>query len=457
MHEHFSLIRDIFGARDYEARCALIEKHLDQIDEDFVDAFGMILEMEGFTPPEKLVLAYLCARTLSHVSCLHAKRGGMQVAKRFAMHSLQAFQRAFYLPNKLGIEECAEMTTSHLEVLLAYAGELRGLGLEEGGWQAYWIADPIFAAIETPNTLLDLPVGKLLTAALTLEQVGMPEKARDAWQKAHEQAGSNRRFQQEKKLAEKLAVPPTEIPAPDVYAGDSKETAYRFTSQRVGIACVQQTRCPRCRGPLRYVSKALVGSASGKVYDKYTMECENNSRHPAVTIYKDASREPLLGHLASKLGPLPQLKEEEYKATPRSTRKVSYPSKKEKVIFNVVRAIITVLITAVASAVSALIAWELFHLLGLPSPYWQVLLGNIAGYASGFAVYFASQFIASLPAALKGRSVEPTPLRTGLLAILGMATGATTSILIGGWASGASLLVLLAIFWLMKKLYKGST
>lgn len=492
MNDRFSLIRDIFGAREYEARCALIERNLDQIDENFVDASNAILKMEGFSPPEKLVLAYLCARTLSHASSVHAKQGNMQDTRRVAALALQAFQRAFYLPNEIDVGECTDMTKSHLDVLLAYANELCELGLEEERWQAYWIADPIFEAVETLKHISLLPEGqrivasmfgqlgeqerakkarqgaqkqeiddktfrpvsRLLRAAFTLEQVGMQERAEKARRMAREHATDDRTFQREQKLAETLAAPPTQVPAPDVYAGDSTDTAYRFTSLQVAMTCLQQTRCPQCNGPLQIASKDQIGSEGGKVYEKFKLICKDNPRHPAVTVYIDVSLEPFMGPVAPKLGPILSRAGKERAQEPRSTRKVSYPAKREKRVFAIIQTIITILLIVGVSTVSALIAWGGFSLLGLPSPFWRVLLGNIAGLAVGFVVYLVGQFLASLPAVLKNRQVKPTPLQTILLTLLGVAAGATIGVLVGSWAGGASLLILLAIFWVMNRLQK---
>lgn len=451
MYRQIPLIHEIFRTRDYDERCALIEAHLDEIDEEMVQAFHTLTNREDLAPAEQWMMANLCARTLSQVSIIHARRRNTRQADEFAEHSLEAFQQAFYMPGKLGLDDCKDMITSHLRLLLAFAGDLRAHGMEDRAWQAYWIADPIFAALDTISTIVDIPVAQLLEAAYLLEATGVPEVSEKLRKKARQQATSIAQFTREDELAKKLFTIPARLPDPDMYMGDTQETAIRFASQEVGVRCVQQTRCPRCHGPLRYESKALVGSVEGKVYDQYTLECEDNRRHPAVTLYKDVSKEPLMAGVAPELARLMQNVETEKKASRVAAPGVSTPSREAKRTHNLLNALFTIVLTVAISMLASLVAWGGFRLLGKIEGYWRVLAGNLGGSVAGFVVYMVVALPFGLLTAGKTRDGKPSGWGTGLAAVAGMAAGGYAGYYLAGLAGLVSLAVLLLLYLLLRR------
>jgi len=214
------LILELYQTNDYNTRLGLIEKNLKRIDDTFVEFFEKLIA--GIDEPQaKLALATFRATMLAEVTFVQAKKADVRTARRFAVHCLRAYQEGFRLFGELAGDH-GKRTRNCLEALLADTGEFRKLGLEEEGWQAYWLADPISAAIETAEQPRDIEAGKLLAAAWTLERAGMRDRAAAARDQAREKLGDEHAFKKEMAWTKKLAgALPEGLPPPDIYEGTS--------------------------------------------------------------------------------------------------------------------------------------------------------------------------------------------------------------------------------------------
>lgn len=295
------LLMELRKMGDYQERLFFIERNLEKFDDSLVKSLDEIVDGISSVNFLKCQQAGFRAITLAEIVFVYGKVGDIAAAKKFASHCLKAYQKALYLGGQLGVD-CSKETEELLTALLADAGEFRGFGLEEEAWQAYWIADPIYAAMDTHGE--SVTAGQLLSAAFILEQVGMVEGAARARQQAFSRIGDEDRFRQEKAMAEKVVgPPPTELPPPDIYDGLAIESALRFNSQAVGVRCLQQTRCPRCRGPMHYKGSTSFSQKDG-YYRRCELICQKDQSHPALTLFRNSLLLPgsnIFAGLGSKL------------------------------------------------------------------------------------------------------------------------------------------------------------
>jgi hypothetical protein len=291
MSDSYPLMVKISKTRDYRERLALIAGHRGQLDDSFAGALDEAVAMNAGSQVQ-LDLSSFRAITLAEIVFVLAEAGDVGAAMRFAQHCLRAYLHGLRLlgENPAGSPEKLERL---LTALLADAGEFRKWGLEEEGWQAYWIADPIYSAQETVAAADAPSTVHLLIAALTLERVGMREAVRQARGRVREELGDEERFRRELALAERLAGPfPAEIPEPTIYSGASMETCHRFTSHKVSVTCMQQVRCSKCRGAMHYGVGQLVSTEQGKTYRVAHLTCQEDESHPALTLYRDVTLYP---------------------------------------------------------------------------------------------------------------------------------------------------------------------
>ena len=493
MTEPSSLFLQLWRNKDYRARLAWIEANLARIDDSFVDFLNQVVASND-SPELKISMARLRALTLAEITFVHGRIGNTQIAKRLASHCLKAFQQALLLFGEQGID-LEDSSRKMLEAMMADASEFRAVGLEEEGWQAYWIADPIFEAIEMCDQRSDIKAGKLLIAALTLEQVGLRQRAKIARQRACEQSKNDTLFEKEKRLAESLFNSAlNELPAPIIYAADSRETAYRFSSHMVAMYCVRQTRCPLCHGAMLYKSKELA-VGRGKVYDIYRLECQDNNNHPALTVYSDASQFPGMQSLAEAGEQIEEIEENELKqvanplASPSlktqtkffanpsleqarsadektlelssaGTNKLighalskadpkirarslnlirDYPGEHRKTspLFTPRLAAVLIVIFFWISVVPTLVCYFLFKWLSMPMPYWKILLGC----AAGLAIQYSIRIIARLVVQSRRGGPKTAPVVATLVVVLSLLAGAGVAFFVGGLPGGVGLLL----------------
>ena len=296
-----SLLMKLQEMTDYGGRLSLIERNLEKFDNSLVKSLDELIDSISSEDSLKMHMAGFGATTLAEITFVYCKVGDIAAAKTFASHCLKAYQKGLYLGGQLGVD-CSKETQDLLAALLVDAQEFRGFGLEEEAWQAYWIADPIYAAIDTHGE--SVTAGQLLSAAVILEQVGMLESAAGARQQALSRVGDERRFREERTMAEKIVgPPPTELPPPDIYDGLTIESALRFNSQTVGVRCLQQTRCPKCRGPMHYKGSTSFFRKDG-YYRRCELICQKDQSHPAVTLFRNSLLLPnanVFAGLGSKL------------------------------------------------------------------------------------------------------------------------------------------------------------
>lgn len=279
-----SLLLKLHDIKDYDERLSFIQRNLDQFDASLVTVLDELVDSISSNDSTKCQLAFFRAITLAEIAYVFGRVGNITTAKQFASDCLKAHQKGLYLGGQIDVD-CSKQTQHLLTALLADAGEFRGFGLENEAWQAYWIADPIYAAIDTQGE--SVTAGQLLSAAVILERVGMLEAATKARQEALTRIGDEGRFSKEKAMVEKIVgSPPTELPPPDIYDGLTIETALRFSSQTVGVRCVQQTRCPRCRGPMDYKGSTSFVRENG-YYRKCQLTCKKDPTHPALTLFRN--------------------------------------------------------------------------------------------------------------------------------------------------------------------------
>ena len=270
---------------DYNKRLSFIEKNLEKFDASLVKSLDEMVDSIGARDSRKYHLAFFRATTLAEIAFVHGRVGNIAAAKEFATYCLEAHQKGLYLDGQFGVD-CTQETQQLLTALLADAGEFRAYGLEEEAWQAYWMADPIYAAMDTSGE--SVTSIQLLTAAVILEQVGMLEGAEKKRQEALAKTGSAELFRKEKATAQKIVGPPsTELPSPDIYDGLTMESALRFNSQTVGVRCVQQTRCPTCRGPMDYSGSTSFFRKDG-YYRRCELTCKKAQTHPPLTLFRNS-------------------------------------------------------------------------------------------------------------------------------------------------------------------------
>lgn len=295
------LLMKLQEIEDYNKRLSFIERNLEKFDASLVKSLDEIVDSSSAGDSVKYHLAIFRATTLAEVAFVHGRVGNIAAAKEFAAYCLEAHQKGLYIGGQIGVD-CSQQTQHLLTALLADAGEFRGFGLEEEAWQAYWMADPIYAAMDTSGE--SVTSGQLLTAAVILEQVGILEEAEKKRQEALGKTGSAELFRKEKATALKIVgPPPTELPSPDIYDGLTMESALRFDSQTVGVRCVQQTRCPKCRGPMHYKGSTSFVRKDG-YYRRCELICQKDQNHPALTLFRNSLLLPdakIFAGLGSKL------------------------------------------------------------------------------------------------------------------------------------------------------------
>lgn len=455
------LILELYQTDDYQARLDLIEENRDRIDDTFVDFFGELIT--GIPDDQaKLALATFRATMLAEVSFVHANRADLRTAKRFAAHCLRAYQEGFRLFGELAGDH-GKSTRNCLQALLADAGEFRKLGLEEEGWQAYWLADPISAAIESAEQPRDIEAGKLLAAAWSLERAGMRDLAADAREEAREKMGDERAFKKEKAWSKKLVgALPEELPPPDIYEGTSPESAHRFTSREVGGACVRQTPCPRCRGPMSFAGSSLQ-AGRGKAYDVYSLVCQEHSNHPPVTIYKDASMTPGMQRLGEVARELEKLQEKKLgkkadRSPPEPSPQTAASSDATEGTGEVLRVrflglVVSGVILFLISMVPALVCYGLFRWLKMPEPFWGILLGGFVGLVVYSLVRIAAGLL--LGHIFRKRIAEKETFMSWAVLLIGLAAGGPAAFAISSWAAGACFLCAVLILQIALNHSKG--
>jgi hypothetical protein len=295
------LLMKLQEMKDYDKRLSFIETNLEKFDASLLKSLDFIVESISVGDSRRYHLAFFRAITLAEVASVYGRVGNIAAAKKFATHCLEAHQKGLYMGGQIGVD-CSQETQQLLAALLADAGEFRAFGLEEDAWQAYWMADPIYAAMDTSGE--SVTSVQLLTAAVILEQVGMLERAEKKRQEALAKTGSAELFRKEKATALKIVgPPPTELPPPDIYDGLTKESALRFNSQTVAVRCIQQTRCPGCRGPMDYRGSTSFLYKNG-YYRRCELICKNDATHPPLTLFRNSLLLPdakIFAGLGSKL------------------------------------------------------------------------------------------------------------------------------------------------------------
>lgn len=309
----------------YDKRLSFIKSNLEKFDASLVKSLDLIVDSIGAEDSQKFHLAFFRAVTLAEVAYVHGRVGNIAAAKEFATYCLEAHQKGLYINGQIGID-CSQETEHLLTALLADAGEFRGFGLEEEAWRAYWLADPIYAAMDTSGE--SVTSGQLLTAAVILDRVGMLEEAEKKRQEALARIGSAEQFRKENAMALKIVGPlPTELPPPDIYDGLTVESALRFSSQTVGVRCVQQTRCPRCLGPMHYEGSTSFVRKDG-YYRRCEMICKTDPSHPALSLFRNSLLLPdakIFAGLGSKLD---RQEEERLNQTGQSPSSATVPAEK---------------------------------------------------------------------------------------------------------------------------------
>lgn len=279
------LVLKLREIKDYNKRLSFIENNLEKFGPSLVKSLDEIVDRVSSGDSRKCHLASFRAITLAEVAFVHGRVGNIAAAKKFATDCLKAHLKGLYIGGQIGVD-CSQETQHLLTALLADAGEFRAYGLEEEAWQAYWMADPIYAAIDTSGD--SVTSTQLLTAAVILEQIGMLEEAEKKRQEALAKIGNAELFRKEKATAQKIVGPPaTELPPPDIYDGLTMESALRFNSQTIGVQCVQQTRCPTCHGPMDYQGSTSFFYKNG-YYRRCELTCKKNQTHPSLTLFRNS-------------------------------------------------------------------------------------------------------------------------------------------------------------------------
>ena len=156
------LVLKLREIKDYNKRLSFIENNLEKFGASLVKSLDEIVDRVSSGDSRKCHLASFRAITLAEVAFVHGRVGNIAAAKKFATDCLKAHLKGLYIGGQIGVD-CSQETQHLLTALLADAGEFRAYGLEEEAWQAYWMADPIYAAIDTSSSM---PICSRITAAV---------------------------------------------------------------------------------------------------------------------------------------------------------------------------------------------------------------------------------------------------------------------------------------------------